>query len=270
MSKQDRTSTNAKKSKLLSLISEAYLGVIESVDDPNFEGRCKIRVFGVFGDKGDSLGSIPVADLPYAYPINDIVFGSASGSGKFSTPKTGAKVRVIFEDDIYHPRYVGIEELDDELKSLLAGDYDNFHSILYDSDKALKIYYSTSSGLLLELDGSFINIEPDGAIVVTHKGSESVLEMRGDTTTLNTNNAIDMTTPNTITANSNQVHVNGAQTDVGANPIYSMLNGEPMMKLLLALATGLDAKYPPTPGQFSNVVSQMEQLILSNTVTTSP
>lgn len=270
MTDKNRKSPNTKISKLLDIVKEAYIGVIESVDDPKFEGRCKIRVFGVFGDKGDNLGSIPVSDLPYAYPINDTVFGSASGSGKFSTPKTGAKVRVIFDDDIYHPRYIGIEELDDELKSLLVGDYDNFHSILYDSDKSLKIYYAVKSGLIIELDGSIINIEPEGAIVITHKGSESVLEMRGGTTTLTTNNAIDMTTPSTITHNSNQIHVNGVQTDIGASPIYSAVNGEVIMKLLLALSTGIDAKYPPTPGQFSNIVSQMESLILSKTVTTSP
>ena len=268
--KKNRTTGNKKNSKLLELIQESYIGVIEEIDDPKKDGRCKIRVFGVYGDKEDSLGSIPLADLPFAYPIHDTFFGSESGSGKFSTPKIGTKVRVIFEDDIYHPRYVGIEELDEELKSLIEADYENFHSLLYDSDKQLKIYYAVNTGLLLELDGSFINIEPNGAIIIAHKESQSVLEMRGDTTTLTTNNAVDISTPSTITNNSNQIHINGAQTDIGANPIYSMLNGEPMMKLLLALATGLDAKYPSTPGQFTNLVKQMESLILSNTVSTTP
>lgn len=268
--KKERTSGNQKNSKLLELIKDSYIGVIEQIDDPKFEGRCKIRVFGVFGDKNDSLGSIPVDDLPYAYPIHDTYFGSESGSGKFSTPKMGAKVRVIFEDDIYHPRYVGIEELDEELKGLIEADYENFHSLLYDSDRQLKIYYAVNTGLLMELDGSFINIEPNGAIVVSHKESQSVIEMRGDIMTMTTQNAVDITTPNTITHNSNQIHVNGVQTDVGANPIYSAVNGEPMMKLILALATGLDAKYPTTPGQFTKLVQEMEQLILSATVNTTP
>lgn len=268
--KQDRIAGNAKNSKLLELINDSYVGIIEEIDDPKFEGRCKIRVFGVYGDKNDSLGSIPTKDLPYSYPIHDTYFGSESGSGRFSTPKTGAVVRVIFEDDHYHPRYIGIEELDNELKALLKDDYENFHSILYDSDQKLKIYYAVKTGLLLELDGSFINVEPGGAIITSHKDSESVIEMRGDTITMTTNNAIDMSTPNTITHNSNQIHINGVQTDIGANSIYSAVNGEIMMKLFLALASGIDAKYPSTPGQFANLVNQMESLILSNSVTTSP
>lgn len=270
MSKKNRTSGNQKNSELLELINDSYIGVIEEIDDPRNIGRCKVRVFGIFGDKGDSLGSIPVNDLPWAYPIHDSIFGSTSGSGKFSTPKIGTKVRVIFDDDIYHPRYVGIEELDEELQGLIESDYENFHSLLYDSDRQLKIYYSVNTGLLLELDGSFINIEPNGAIIIAHKESQSVLEMRGDTTTLTTQNAVDVSTPNTITHNSNQIHVNGVQTDIGSNPIYSAVNGEIMMKLFLALATGLDTKYPTTPGQFANLVRQMESLILSNTVSTTP
>ena len=58
-----------------------------------------------FGDKGDSLGSIPVEDIPWAYPLHDLQFGSDTGTGRFSTPKMGAMVRVVFEGDQYHPRY---------------------------------------------------------------------------------------------------------------------------------------------------------------------
>ncbi len=268
--KKNRTSGNTKNSELLELINESYIGVIEEIDDPKKIGRCKIRVFGVYGDKEDSLGSIPLADLPFAYPVHDTFFGSESGSGKFSTPKIGVKVRVIFEDDIYHPRYIGIEELDEELKGLIEADYENFHSLLYDSDKQLKVYYAVNTGLLIELDGSFINIEPGGAIIVAHKESQSVLEMRGGVTTLTTQDAVDITTPNTITHNSNQIHVNGAQTDLGGNPIYSAVNGEILFKLLNAIAVICDNKYPTTPGVTTNLVKQMESLCLSKTVSTTP
>lgn len=257
--------------KLAELANESYIGVIEEIDDPEFKGRCKIRVFGVFGDKDNSLGSIPTEDLPWAYPLLDLQFGSANGgSGRISVPKKGTKVRVIFEQDQYHPRYFSIEELDDELKGLMEADYANFQSMVYDSDQQLKIYYAVNTGLLIELKESFINIEPNGAIVIQHIGSSSIIEMRGDDIDIVTNNAVNVSTPNTITHNSNLVHVNGAQTDLGANPIYSNVNGEIMMKLFLALATGLDAKYPVTPGQFANLVQQMESAILSATVKTTP
>lgn len=268
--RQRRTKNKRKGSKLLEIAQESYIGKIEEIDDPNFEGRCKIRVFGVFGDKGDSLGSIPVEDIPWAYPLHDLQFGSDTGTGRFSTPKMGAMVRVVFEGDQYHPRYFSIEEIDEELKGLLQEDYPNFHSVLYDSGEQMKIYYAVNSGFIIDLKESFINIEPGGAIIIQHTGASATIEMRGDDIDIVTNNAVNISTPNTITHNSNLVHVNGATTDLGANPIYSNVNGEIMMKLFAALAAGLDAKYPTTPGQFANLVQQMESSILSATVNTTP
>lgn len=270
MSKKRRVFGKIKNSKLLEIIEDSHIGIIESIDDPDFVGRCKIRVFGVFGDNDDSLGKIPTEDLPYAYPYYDLISGSASGSGKYSTPKVGTTVRVYFENDIYHPRYYAIEELDDELKEIIKNDYEGFHSLLYDSDDTVKLYYAKKTGWLFELAESYINIEPNGAIVIHHRTSSSVIEIRGSDIDIVTNNSFNVSTPNNITINTNQLHCNGAQTDLGANPIYSNVNGEMMMKLFLALATGMDLKYPSTPGQFANLVNQMEQLILSKTVKTTP
>ena len=265
-----RTIPNPKISKLIDFITESYIGVIEDIDDPNFEGRCKIRVYGIYGDTDESLGSIPTEHMPWAYPLHDFQFGSIDGgTGKFSTPKMGAKVRVKFEGDQYHPRYFSLEHIDGELKSIIEADYENFNSIMYDSDEQMKMYYAVNTGFLLELKETFINIEPNGAVVIQHKGGSAIIEIRGDDIDVVTNNSMNVSTPNNITLNTNQAHINGAFTDLGANPIYSNVNGEILMKLLLAIATGLDAKYPSTPGQFANLVTQMEALILSNTVKTS-
>lgn len=267
---KSRVNNKTKNSKLLELIDGSYIGIIENVDDPNFEGRCKIRVFGVYGDKNDVLGKIPVEDLPYAYPHYELSFGSKDGAGRFSSPKTGANVRVIFENDIYHPRYFSIEELNPELKELLKENYSNFHSLIYDTDENLKIYYTKNSGFLIDLKESTINILPDGAIVLNHKGSSSTIEMRGNDIDIVTKNSINLSSPNNITINSNLVHVNGAETDVGGNPIYSNPNGEILMVFLKAFATAHDQKYPTTPGAMSGLLQSMESMILSKTVKTSP
>ena len=79
-----------------------------------------------------------------------------------------------------------------------------------------------------------------------------------------------MSSPNTITANSARVHANGDKTDVGANPIYSAVNGEQMMILFKILSTAIDAKMNVTPGLNAAVVEAMKPLILSSTVKTSP
>lgn len=267
---KSRFANKVKNSKLLELINDSYIGIVESIDDPKFEGRCKIRVFGVFGDKNDTLGKIPVEDLPYAYPHYELSFGSKDGAGRISIPKIGSKVRVIFEHDIYHPRYFSIEELDPELKELLKANYENFHSLMFDSVEGMKIYYTKNSGFLIDLKESTINIQPDGAIILNHKGSSSTIEMRGNDIDIVTKNSINLSSPNNVTINSNLVHVNGAQTDIGGNPIYKNVNGEILMVFLKALSTAHDQKYPTTPGAMSGLLQSMESLILSSTVNTSP
>jgi hypothetical protein len=261
--------SNRKKSKILDLFNSSYLGKIVSIDDPEKIGRCKIMVYGVYGDENQKLSNISVEDIPYAYPLNSSIFGK-NGCGSFSTPKTNQIVRVIFDGDQYHPRYWSVEDLDDDLLTLLKESYENFHALLVDSEEKLKIYYSKKSGLLMNLDDSLMNILPDNSILIDHKGSSSTIELRGNNMTIKTNGNIDMSSQNNITINSNFVHANGINTDIGANPIFSSMNGEIAMKLLLALGTAIDAKLPLSPGVNSGLVTNMEQLILSKTVKVSP
>lgn len=269
MSKK-RVAGKRKNSKILDeIVQNSYLGKIVDIDDPNKEGRCKILVYGVYGDESKKLEQIPTADLPWSYPMRFGFFGK-NGAGTFSTPKMGAVVRVWFDGDQYHPFYYAIEDLSKELKDALKDAYQNFHSIIFDEEKKLRIYYSTKSGLLLNLDDSIINILPDGAIVLSHKNSLSSLELRGDTITGRSNNAIDLSSNNRSTMNTNFAHINGATTHLGANPIYANVNGEILFLLLAALATGVDAKLPITSGTFAALVEQFKPLVLSQTVKTTP
>lgn len=161
MNQRDRLTANPRISKIKEIIENSHTGKIIKVDDPDFVGRCKIMCYGVYGGQDDTSGSIPVDDIPWAYPMYDIVFGSSSGSGKISTPKMDTLVRVIFEQDIYHPRYIAIEELDSELQAALKDDYTNFHSLLWDSDEKVRVYYSQKKGVTINFDNSIINIKSD-------------------------------------------------------------------------------------------------------------
>ena len=58
-----------------------WIGVVEDRMDPEFLGRCRVRIFGYHTDDKDRL---PVTGLPWAIPIQPIT--SAAMSGKGSSP----------------------------------------------------------------------------------------------------------------------------------------------------------------------------------------
>ncbi len=256
------------KLSILDIINDSYIGEIVDANDPDFKGRVRIMVYGVYGDKNKQ---IPVQDIPWAYPLYPNSFSGASGgSGTFHSPRKGSMVRVLFDRDIYHPKYVGLEELDERLKDELKDDYDGFHSLLYDVDEDTKVMYSKKGGLLLYFKGGRINMSPDGNILIDHKGSTSTIELSDNNIDLVTNSTINCSSVNQVTINSALVHANGDTTNLGPQPIYSNVNGEQLMVLLKILGTSIDAKMNVTPGINSGIVDSMKDLILSKSVFTSP
>ena len=142
-----------------------FLGVVMDNNDPEFRGRCKINVFGIFDD-------IDTKDLPWAFQRGDISFGADGGTGRFSTPKIGSIVSVIFNNgDYYSPEYTGMQELSNDLKSELASSYEGAHSLIYDGIENIRVYYTASKGLVLDTKGSIINISNDNKITMDSKGS---------------------------------------------------------------------------------------------------
>lgn len=253
--------------KYSEILSQSYVGEIVNIDKlQEGNGAIKIRVFGVF-DSVD-LGTIPDEDLPDAYPLLLPQFDS-SGAGFWSSPKVGNKVRVVFMDNIYNPRYFGCENLSDKLRQLLEQE-SIVHSLMSDQDQKVEIYYTPKTGILMSNDSSLINIRRDNSILINHKDSQSTIELAGDTITLVSNSEIHATSSDEITLNSQSIHVNGNKTEIGANGIYSSVNGEQLINLLISLATALDAKLPITSGVNVALVNAMKEAILSNTVTVTP
>ena len=74
-----------------------FTGIVVDNKDPDKVGKCKIRVYGVYGD------DIQDKDLPWAFP--DFNFrGGLKGS--FIVPPVDCIVNVYFErGEIYIPRY---------------------------------------------------------------------------------------------------------------------------------------------------------------------
>lgn len=256
--------------KLKQLIDDSYNGIIVDIDDPEKRGRCKIMVFGVYGDNNDNIGKLKTEDIPWAEPYFGLEGSSKDGVGSFHTPKKDTVVNVIFDGSIYKPRYYSIEEIEPELLEELKDSYDSFHSLLWDKDVKLRLYYSKKSGFLLNLDNSIINILPDNSILIKHKNDSAEIELKGNDIDIVSRNAINVSSQNSVTVNSNQVHVNGATTDIGANPIYSSWNSEIAIEFLKIICTTIDKKYPNTPGLMTGLLQTFEPLMLSNTVKVSP
>ena len=84
-----------------------WIGVVEDRMDPEFLGRCRVRIFGYHTDDKDKL---PVKGLPWAIPIQPITSAAMSGKGSSPLgPVEGTWVLGFFfdGDDMQQPAMLG-------------------------------------------------------------------------------------------------------------------------------------------------------------------
>lgn len=249
------------------LIDKQFLGVIEDANDPRKEGRAKIRVVSIHDD-------IAVEDLPWAYPKQkNAFFGKDGRGGSLSVPKKGAIVAVRFDNgNPYSPEYYSLHEIAEDVREELGktGEYLGSHAVLFDGDEELKIWFTISKGLTLQLKGSRVNIGRDKAITIEHSDSQSIIELRGNNISIHANSTVDITSGSKIEAASNNIWINGNFVKVGHNPVVGpAVLGDRLFLLLTAMANAIDAKLPPTPGAISSVVETSKAAVLSQTVKVS-
>ena len=138
--------------KIKDSFKTTYSGKVVDNDDPEKIGRCKIRVFGIYGD------DIVDDDLPWALP--DFEF-TGSTIGSFVVPPIDALVKIKFKDgNIYAPEYT-TKVLDiNNLPTDKDEDYPHT-MVLWETDEGeyLKINrktnettYHSASGVLLVYD----------------------------------------------------------------------------------------------------------------------
>jgi len=133
------------------------LGVIVDIDDPERQGRAKIRVFGFFDD-------IPVDDLPWAEQISGLSFAGVGG-GNICVPRLGAIVEVGFEEGNYYKMtYHYLKEITNDLLDKLHVDNCYFGSnyMIYDPEAKpgpLHMFYTYKDGLVFELDNAKIQLD---------------------------------------------------------------------------------------------------------------
>ena len=189
----------AKEFQSDNLTGTQWVGIVEDNADPLFEGRCRIRVHGKLDGRADpsnpdSEFNIPTDKLPWARPGNINTGGSDTGGGMLSAPKIDSIVQVTFDNgDLYSPTYHYNIYPSDELKAEMEPSYTNSHSVLYDSEAQpgpVKLFFTEEKGLMLDYNGSQINIRPDNTIYIEHAGGK-VIHIQNDHISIGTEDESD-------------------------------------------------------------------------------
>ena len=252
------------------LIDKQFLGTVEDANDPDLEGRCRVRVFGIHGD------AVPVEDLPWAWPKHKpLYFGQDGKAAAISIPKEGSVVAIKFDNgNIYAPEYYAIQELADDIKAELQkeSEYHGSHFLLFDGDEELKFWFTKEKGITMQLKGSRVNIGQDKTITIEHDQTQSVIELKGSEINITADSKIIATSTSKIELNSNNIHVNGNSVVLGPNKSLAQpaVLGTSLSAALTTLAGAIDAKWPPTPGAMTASIKTLEQTFLSKTTKVTP
>ena len=209
-----------------------WLGLIVDNTDPNFMGRCKVRIYEKYDDITD-------ADLPWVYPANNMSFagGDSSGYGSFSCPKVGSLVRVRFNlGDEYHPEYYSVENINESLKSEISGSYTNAQCLVYDEDEDIKIIYTQSSGWMFWNKGCYINLSNSGDIYINHSDDTGEIILTGGDITIRSAASVTIKTPATS--------LDTGDCRLGSGAAHPAVKGDELVQLLFEMATAIDAKVP--------------------------
>ena len=248
------------------MLTAKYLGKVVDINDPLREGRCKVQVFSMFD-------TLPIEDIPWAIPAKkSTFFGQDSKAGSISIPKLKSIVEVVFNNgDLYSPEYGQIQEIGEDIKTELKKadltEYEGSHYILFDGDEQIKIWFTPVRGLTVQLKDSYINIDQNSKIELYHKDGLSSLELDGNVITVTSQSQVNVVS-NSITTSAASVHINGETTRIGSSDqVESAMMGDSTYACLIGLAAMIDAKMPSTPGAAQTFVTNMQDQILSNSVT---
>lgn len=246
-----------------------YLGKVEDINDPLYEGRCRVRVFSIFDD-------LELEDIPWATPAGKaLFFGQDAKAGSISIPKVGAIVKVQFATgDIYSPEYMQVQEIGDDIKKELrkgGNKYDGAHFILFDGDEEIKVWFDKQIGLQIELKKSLIRIDNETSnVLIEHKDALSSISLEGNVIRIVSDSEVNVTTGSKATVTAKTVHIDGKNTVLGPSAIQnSAVLGEPLFALLKIMASAIDLKMPASAGAIQAAVEAAKPMVLSRSVTVS-
>ena len=140
-----------------------HSGIVIDNKDVDRQGKCKIRVYGIFGKE------IPDKDLPWALPDQSFV---GSNVGSFIVPPVGAIVKVYFDHgDIYLPHYSTKAVISKKLPKRRMKNYPN-NMVFFETDAGdyFEIDRDSSMATFHHKSGTEIKILSNGSIVIDCKG----------------------------------------------------------------------------------------------------
>jgi len=146
-----------------------FTGKVVNNNDPDKEGKCRIRVYGIFGD------DIPDKDLPWALPDFNFI-GSKLGS--FVVPPVDALVKVYFDHgDIYLPHYSTKAVVQSDMPIRSVRNYPH-NMVMFETDRGdyLEIDRQTSETTFKHSSGTKITILSNGNIEVFCAGDNLTIE----------------------------------------------------------------------------------------------
>lgn len=209
------------------LRTTSWLGEVVDNVDPEYEGRIKVRVYGKFDD-------LEVDYIPWAFPSNNSTASSTTGGGYYSVPKVGSIVSIVFDNgNIYHPEYRFLQRVSDELKEEIKESQINFHSLIYDVDEKLKIFYTQDKGLMIDYDESSINIKPNNDIYIKNK-NEDYIEIVSDGTmnirlsidaNLTVDGNVNVNCTNATVTATDVAEIEGSQVKLGVAAAQAVIKG---------------------------------------------
>ena len=196
-------------------LSEEFIGKVVDNNDPEFAGRCRVRVIsqfdGTVDETDDGAFSIPDADIPWANPRGGNVFagGESKGYGSLSVPKIGTLVKVIFSSgNLYAPEYTCIQDVNKKVIDEIKDSYQNATVLFLDEDEQAKLVYTQAKGFEFFHKDSHIVINPDSSITIEHKDTKSIIELVGTTINITSNSTINITSNSKIQSQSSECIMN--------------------------------------------------------------
>ena len=102
------------------LTGTQWIGIVEDTEDPKFEGRIKVRVYGKFDGRvdpsnPDSDSLIPTENLPWARPANILTGGSNTGGGRLDIPKIGSEIQFLQAKSNYEAQQAAVNQLQQQI-----------------------------------------------------------------------------------------------------------------------------------------------------------
>lgn len=233
-----------------------YNGVVEDNNDPEQNGRCRIRVMGLYDGIETEL-------LPWALP--DFAF-CGTKKGSFIVPEIGTVVNVYYDDDdIYQPRYFSktMDLQNQQFEADKTEDYPN-SMIFWETEQGdyFKFNRAKSEATFRTSVGVFVKVFQNGNIEVTNDSTDSGncnVSLRGNFNISNPFGNINIFTNNISVSGYGDMNIvnNGSTNIKSLNNASIKVNGD--CDIVAGGSTKITAKESCT-------VESLECNILSNNV----